>query len=99
MEDSINIGVVWRDSGISGEGVVAADVSSAVEGGRPAARKERWKPRAALKIFSTVGVGEGFSAGRDAPALRQARCPPLRKSGGGMCADINMNSYMSQGLV
>jgi len=37
----INIGAVCRDSGKSGAGVVAADVSSAVEGWRPAARQEQ----------------------------------------------------------
>ena len=72
--------------------VVVADVSSAVEGGRPvhppqypcyggrAARKEQRRMSAVLKCYSRLMGASVLSAGRDAPALRQAGCPPLRKA-------------------
>jgi len=69
MAVSTNFGTVCCDSGKSGDGVVAADVSSAGKGWRPAARKKRWQMSAVLKCFSLVRVGDGF--------IRRAGSPPL----------------------
>jgi hypothetical protein len=82
MTVPINIGAVCRDSGKSGEGVVVADVSSAVEGWRPAARKERWKMSAVLKFSSTVGVCEHFLRRAGRPRSTAGRMPAATKSGG-----------------
>ena len=46
-----------------------------VEGGIPAARKERWNLPRSTKFSTRLIVREVFSAGLEAPALRQARMP------------------------
>ena len=92
MAIPINIGAVCRDSGKSGEGVVAADVSSAVEGWRPAARKERWKMSAVLKFSSTVGVGERFLRRAGRPGSTAGRMPAATEKRR-ECANVNMNCY------
>src|SRR5450759_5153162 len=92
MAVPINIGAVRRDSGKSGGCVVAADVSSAVEGARPAARKERWKMSAVLKCSSPMGVRERFlrRAGRlGSTAGRMPAATEKRRD----CANVNMNCY------
>jgi hypothetical protein len=52
---------------IHGEGVVAADISSAVEGRRPAARKKPTNFSTSLKSSTTSGYSHGF--------IRRAGCP------------------------
>lgn len=50
-------------------------------GGRLAARNEPWMLVRLTKASSVWGRREAFSAGRDAPALRQARTPAATARG------------------
>src|ERR1035441_2699393 len=63
--------------------MVAADVSSAVEGWRPAARKERWPMRAIPKYSSAVGGFKRFIRRAGRPGSTAGRMPALRKGDGG----------------
>jgi len=61
---------------------VTADVSSAVEGRCPAARKKRPNFSSALKSPATLVHSHGFIRRAGRPALRQAGCLPLHASAG-----------------
>jgi hypothetical protein len=80
MAVPINIGAVCGDSGKSGDGVVAADASSAVEGVRPAARKERWQQNEFLKYSNPMGVGERFFRRAGRPGSTAGRMPAATES-------------------
>jgi hypothetical protein len=71
---------------------VVADVSSAVEGARPAARKERWRRKEVPELFKPMGVCERFlrRAGRTGSTAGRmpAATVPRRE-----CAKVNMKCF------
>jgi hypothetical protein len=64
------------------EGVVAAAILAAVEGWRPAARKERWQRSEMLSFSSTMGVGERFLRRAGRPGSTAGRMPAATENRG-----------------